>query len=130
MRRVRRHAARGQAGAERGVEQAEIRLEGCRVAAANRLPRGGFRAVAEVLGTTRHHVAWHALGEAIACYESARAYGLRREQFGKPLAAFQLVQAKLVRMLGEITKAQLLVIRLGRLLDEGQATPGIPPMPS
>ncbi|MDP9355427.1 MAG: acyl-CoA dehydrogenase family protein [Chloroflexota bacterium] len=111
--------------AQRGVWQAEIRLGGCRVPTANRLPRGGFRTVAEVLARSRHGVAWHALGEAIACYEIARDHALCREQFGKPLAAFQLVQAKLVRMLGEISKAQLLVIQLGRLLDQEEATAGM-----
>jgi glutaryl-CoA dehydrogenase len=111
--------------AQRGVWQAEIRLDGCRVPAANRLAQGGFRAVAQVLAISRHYVAWHALGEAIACYEAAHAHALRREQFGKPIAAFQLVQAKLVRMLGEITKAQLLAIQLGRLLDQELATPGM-----
>ncbi len=111
--------------AQRGIGQAEIRLDGCRVPAANRLAHGGFRAVAQVLTISRHYVAWHAIGEAMACYEASLAHALRREQFGKPIAAFQLVQAKLVRMLGEITKAQLLVIQLGRLLDLGQATPGM-----
>jgi glutaryl-CoA dehydrogenase len=107
---------------KRGSWQADIRLEGCRVPATNRMPVGGFRAVADILSKTRHNVAWAALGEAIACYEIALAYAKRREQFGKPIAAFQLVQAKLVRMLGEITKAQLLTIQLGRLKDEGLAT--------
>jgi glutaryl-CoA dehydrogenase len=110
---------------KRGVWQADIRLDGCRVPAANRMPAGGFRAVADILSKTRHNVAWGALGEAIACYEAAHAYARRREQFGKPIAAFQLVQAKLVRMLGEITKAQLLAIQLGRLKDQGLATPGM-----
>jgi glutaryl-CoA dehydrogenase len=111
--------------AQRGVWQTDIQLVNCRVPAANRFPQGGFRAVAQVLSATRYIVAWHALGEAIACYEAAHCHALRREQFGKPIAAFQLVQAKLVRMLGEITKAQLLVIQLGRLLDQGVATPGM-----
>jgi glutaryl-CoA dehydrogenase len=111
--------------AQRSGVQAEICLAGCRVPAANRLPRGGFGAVAAVLSASRSGVAWHALGEAIACYEIARVHVLRREQFGKPLAAFQLVQAKLVRMLGEIAKSQLLLIQLGRLLDRGEATPGM-----
>lgn len=111
--------------AQRGAPQAEIRLEGRRVPVENRLPRGGFGAVAEVLGVARHSAAWHALGEAIACYAISRDYALCREQFGKPLAAFQLVQAKLVRMLGEITKSQLLTIQLGRLLERGEATPGM-----
>ena len=65
----------------------------------------GFRAVTEESSGSRHYVSWHALGEAIACYEAALAHALRRQQFGQPLAAFQLVQAKPVRMLGEITKA-------------------------
>jgi glutaryl-CoA dehydrogenase len=111
--------------AQRGIWQADIRLDSCRVPAANRLAQGGFQAVAQILSSTRHNVAWHALGEAIACYEAAHAHALRREQFGKPIASFQLVQAKLVRMLGEITKAQLLAIQLGRLLDQGRATPGM-----
>jgi glutaryl-CoA dehydrogenase len=110
---------------KRGVWQADIRLEGCRVPAANRMPIGGFRAVADILSKTRHNVAWAALGEAIACYEVALAYARRREQFGKPIATFQTVQAKLVRMLGEVTKAQLLAIQLGRLKDRGLATPGM-----
>jgi glutaryl-CoA dehydrogenase len=110
---------------QRGAPQADIRLDGCRVPAANRLPRGGFGVVGEVLGVARHSAAWHALGEAIACYEIARDYALRREQFGKPIGAFQLVQGKLVRMLGEITKGQLLAIQLGRALERGEATAGM-----
>jgi glutaryl-CoA dehydrogenase len=110
---------------QRGTPQADVRLDGCRVPAANRLPRGGFGVVAEALAVARHSAAWHALGEAIACFEISRDYSLRREQFGKSLAAFQLVQAKLVRMLGEITKAQLLAIQLGRVLERGEATAGM-----
>jgi glutaryl-CoA dehydrogenase len=110
---------------QRSVPQADIRLDGCRIPAANRLPATGFRGAAEVLGRGRGNVAWAALGEAIACYEVALAYAKKREQFGKPIAAFQLVQAKLVRMLGEITKSQLLLIQLGRLADGGQITPGM-----
>ena len=72
-------------------------------AAANRLPATGFRGAAEVLGRGRGNVAWAALGQAIACYEIALDYAKKREQFGKPIAGFQLVQAKLVRMVGEIT---------------------------
>jgi glutaryl-CoA dehydrogenase len=110
---------------QRSIWQADIRLDGCRIPATNRLPVGGFRAVADLLHRTRHNIAWHALGEAIACYEIARDYALCREQFGRPIAGFQLVQTKLVRMLGEITKTQLLVIQLGRLLERGEATPGM-----
>jgi glutaryl-CoA dehydrogenase len=110
---------------QRSVPQADIRLDGCRVPAANRMPIGGFRSVAGILTESRANVAWHALGEAIACYEIARDYALRREQFGKQIAAFQITQEKLVRMLGEIIKTQLLLIQLGRLLDRGEATPGM-----
>ncbi len=110
---------------QRSIWQADIRLEGCRVPVGNRLAAGGFRVIGDLLHRTRHNIAWHALGEAIACYEIARGYALRREQFGRPIAGFQLVQAKLVRMLGEITKTQLLVIQLGRLLERGEATAGM-----
>jgi len=110
---------------QRSIWQADIRLDGCRVPVGNRLPVGSFRAVADLLHRTRHNIAWHALGEAIACYEIARDYSLHREQFGRPIAGFQLVQAKLVQMLGEIAKTQLLVIQLGRLLERGEATPGM-----
>jgi glutaryl-CoA dehydrogenase len=111
--------------AQRGVPQAEIVLTDCRVPATNRLPVGGFRATAEVLLRARHNAAWHALGEAIACYEIARDYSLKRQQFGKPIASFQLTQVKLVEMLGAITAAQLMVLQLGRLIDAGQATAGM-----
>src|SRR5262249_62332235 len=77
---------------QRSIWQADMRLDGCRVPAANRLPVGGFRAVADLLHRTRHNIAWHALGEAIACYEIARDYALCRVQFGRPIAGFQLVQ--------------------------------------
>jgi glutaryl-CoA dehydrogenase len=110
---------------QRGVWQAAITLEGCRVPAANRLTRTGFGTVLEMLHKSRHYIAWHALGEAIACYEIALAYALKREQFGRPIAGFQLTQAKLVRMLGEITKTQLLLIQLGRVLAQGAATAGM-----
>jgi glutaryl-CoA dehydrogenase len=89
------------------------------------MPVGGFRTIAEILSGTRHSVAWAALGEAFACYEIALGYATSREQFGKPIAAFQLVQSKLVGMLAEITKAQLLSIQLARLKDQGMATPGM-----
>jgi glutaryl-CoA dehydrogenase len=111
--------------AQRSVAQAEIALTECRVPTANRLPVGGFRATAEVLLRARHNAAWHALGEAIACYEIARDYALRRQQFGKPIAAFQLTQVKLVEMLAAITATQLLVLQLGRAIDAGQATAGM-----
>lgn len=110
---------------KRSSWQARIDLDECLVPDTARLPVGGFRVIAEILSLTRHNVAWAALGEAIACYEIALAYTKERQQFGKPIAAFQLVQEKLAWMLGEITRAQLLMVQLGRLKDRGQATPGM-----
>jgi glutaryl-CoA dehydrogenase len=110
---------------KRSSWQAEIALVDCRVPLDARLSTGGFGAVADILSRTRHSIAWAAIGEAMACYEVALAYAQHREQFGKPIAGFQLAQQKLVRMLGEITKAQLLSIQLGRLKDRGVATPGM-----
>ncbi len=110
---------------KRASYQAAITLTECRVPASARMPIGGFRTIADILSKTRHNVAWAALGEAIACYEIALAYATRREQFGKPIGSYQLVQEKLVKMVGEITKAQLLSLQLGRLKDQGLATPGM-----
>lgn len=108
---------------QRSVWQAEISLEGCRVPASSRLPGClGFADVARVLTVSRDGIAWRALGHALAAYEAALAYVSERRQFGRPLAGFQLVQDKLVRMLAEITGMQLLCLRLGRLADEGKLT--------
>ena len=74
------------------------------------------------LDSARFGIAWGAVGAAMDCYETARKYVLERQQFGKPLAAFQLIQKKLAEMLTEITKAQLVCWRLGKLKDEGKAT--------
>lgn len=110
---------------KRSVWQADIVVQDCRVPVSGRMPVGGFRSVAEVLSRTRHNIAWAALGEAIACYEVALGYATERQQFGRPIASFQLVQEKLVKMVTEITKAQLLCVQLGRLKDLGKATPGM-----
>ena len=75
-----------------------------------------------MLATTRASVAWGALGHATAAYEVALEYCRQREQFGKPLAGFQLVQDKLVRMLAEVTGMQLYCVQLGRLSASGQLT--------
>jgi glutaryl-CoA dehydrogenase len=114
--------------AKRAVTNVEMRFTDCFVPESNRMPVTGFRNVAEILRVTRHHVSWAALGEAIACYEAALEHAQRRMQFGKPIGAFQLVQAKLVEMATEITKAQLLSLQLSRLLDAGQATAGMTAM--
>ena len=87
------------------------------------LPGGHtFKDTGRVLASTRSSVAWGALGHATAAYEVALAYSTQRMQFGKPLAAFQLVQDKLVRMLAEVTAMQLYCIRLARLSEAGKLT--------
>jgi len=75
------------------------------------------------LNQARYGIAWGVVGAAMACYDEVRNYGQSRIQFKKPLASFQLYQAKLVQMLSEITKAQLMNLRLGRLKEEGTLTP-------
>ncbi|MGY1749096.1 acyl-CoA dehydrogenase family protein [Modestobacter sp. SYSU DS0511] len=107
----------------RAVWQAEITLDGVRVPAENRLARcSSFKDVARVLDRTRYTVAWRALGVAEAAYELALAHTLRREQFGQPIAGYQLVQEKLARMLAEITSMQLLCWRLSVLADQDRMT--------
>lgn len=75
------------------------------------------------LSSARYGIAWGALGCAMDCYDVALRYSLQREQFGKPIAGFQLTQKKLAEMITEITKGQLLVRRLGTLRNEDRATP-------
>ncbi len=75
------------------------------------------------LNQARYGIAWGAIGAAMDCYDTALKYAKQREQFGKPIAAFQLQQKKLAEMITEITKAQLLVWRLGTLKNDNKATP-------
>ena len=99
---------------------AEIEFTNCVIPADALLPQSrGLRSPLECLNHARFGIAWGAIGAAMACYDEARQYALERIQFGKPIASFQLVQAKLVRMLTEITKAQLLALRLAQLKDAG-----------
>jgi glutaryl-CoA dehydrogenase len=106
--------------------QAEIELTGVRVPAENRLPGcRTFKDLGRVLTSTRYTVAWRALGLAMAAYETARGYALEREQFGRPIAGFQLVQDKLSRMLAEVTTMQLLCWRASRLAQDGRLTDGM-----
>jgi glutaryl-CoA dehydrogenase len=110
----------------RSVWQAEIELVDVRVPADNRLEGcKSFRDLAGVLTRTRYTVAWRALGIALAAYETALAYSREREQFGQPIAAYQLVQDKLSRMLAEITAMQLLCLRLSQLAQDDRLTPGM-----
>ncbi|MDF1702518.1 MAG: acyl-CoA dehydrogenase family protein [Planctomycetota bacterium] len=75
------------------------------------------------LNQARYGIAWGVVGAAQAVYDEVRQYGLARTQFDRPLASFQLYQAKLVDTLSEITKAQLMNLRLGRLKEAGTLTP-------
>ena len=75
------------------------------------------------LNQARYGIAWGVVGAAMAVFEEVRAYGATRKQFDRPLASFQLYQAKLANMLTEITKAQLMNLHLGRLKDQGKVTP-------
>ncbi len=99
----------------------ELSFQDCRVPADNLLPKtDGLRAPLSCLNQARYGIAWGAVGAAVACYQAALDYSRQRVQFGKLIASFQLVQQKLVHMLTEITKAQLLCLRLGRLKDAGR----------
>ena len=87
----------------------------------NRLPGGdGLRLPLSCLSQARYGIAWGAIGAAMACYDSALNYAKTRIQFDKPIGSFQLTQAKLVHMLTEITKGQLVSLQLGRLKDAGK----------
>jgi len=83
----------------------------------------GLKGPLACLSKARYGIAWGAIGAALDCYDSALRYSKQREQFGKPLAGFQLTQKKLAEMITEITKAQLLAWRLGTLAIAGKATP-------
>ncbi len=103
------------------VQNALITLEDCRVSEENRLQNdASFKDTARVLRMTRGFVAWEAVGCAMGAYENALKYAQTREQFGKPIASFQLVQDLLVKMVGNITACQCLVVRLSQLQDAGK----------
>jgi glutaryl-CoA dehydrogenase len=104
----------------RVVQNALITLEECRVPETSRLQNANsFRDTAAVLRMTRAGVAWEAVGCARGAYEVALRYAQEREQFGRPIGRFQLVQDLLVRMLGNITASQCLVARLSQMQDAG-----------
>jgi glutaryl-CoA dehydrogenase len=105
----------------RVVQNGHITLEDCKVPEENRLQNDtSFRDTARVLRMTRGFVAWEAVGCQMGAYENALAYAQTREQFGKPIASFQLVQDLLVKMIGNITASQCMVIRLSQLQDQGK----------
>ena len=108
-------------GAARAIWQAEIALDGVRVPETARLPGAEtFKDASRVLVSTRSVCAWGALGHAVAAYDAALTYSRQRKQFGKPLASFQIVQERLVRMLAAVTSMQLYCLRLARLEEEGR----------
>ena len=108
---------------QRTVLNADLKLDGVRVSAENRLANSrGFGDAVQVLTPTRHNVAWEAVGHAVAAYELALTYAKERVQFGKPIASFQLIQGKLAKMLADITAMQTLCFRLSQLRAEGRMT--------
>jgi glutaryl-CoA dehydrogenase len=113
----------GGKGAARAVWQADIALDGVRVPESSRLPGAEtFKDAGRVLVTTRGTVAWGALGHAMAAYDIALTYARQRRQFGRPLASFQIVQERLVRMLADVTSMQLYCMQLARLAGDGRVS--------
>jgi glutaryl-CoA dehydrogenase len=104
----------------RVVQNGLITLDDCKVSEENRLQNdSSFRDTARVLRMTRGFVAWEAVGCQMGAYENALVYAQTREQFGKPIASFQLIQDLLVKMIGNITACQCMVVRLSQLQDQG-----------
>ena len=101
-----------------------LALSDCKISACNRLPKAdGLRAALGCLTQARYGIGWGALGAAMECYQTALDYAKERKQWaGKPIGSHQLVQEKLVWMLTEITKGQLLTLQVGRLKEKGKAT--------
>jgi glutaryl-CoA dehydrogenase len=109
---------------QRAAWQTHIKLEDCHVPEGARLPKArGLGSTLSILTHSRYGVGWDGLGQAADCYETALAYAGEREQFGRPIASFQLVQQKLVEMVNEISLSQLLSIHVGRLKDAGELDP-------
>ena len=107
----------------RASDTGELIFQDVKVPKENLLPnKSGLGAPLECLDSARFGIAWGAIGVAMDCYDTALRYAKQRIQFGKPIAAFQLQQKKLAEMITEITKAQLLVLRLGQLKNENKAT--------
>lgn len=101
----------------------ELIFEDCRVPASQMLNVKGLKGPFSCLNHARYGISWGVLGAAMACYDEALNYAQTRIQFDKPIGSFQLVQAKLVHMVTEITKGQLLALQVGRLKDKGEAQP-------
>ena len=108
---------------KRAIWQPDITLNNVRVPADNKLAEANsFRDVSRVLTATRGGASWEAAGHAVAAYEAALTYAGQREQFGKPIAGYQLVQNKLANMLAEVTTIQLMCFRMAQLQEQGKLT--------
>ncbi|HEY4345968.1 MAG TPA: acyl-CoA dehydrogenase family protein [Gaiellaceae bacterium] len=102
----------------------ELVLDGVRVGEESRLPlANSLRGPLSCLNEARYGIVWGAAGAARACYEAALDYALAREQFDRPIASFQLTQAKLVEMAVKVNQSILLALHLGRMKDRGELTP-------
>jgi glutaryl-CoA dehydrogenase len=102
----------------------ELVFEDCLIPEENLLPgSGGLKSPLMCLTQARYGIAWGAVGAAISCFRSAVDYAKQRVQFDRPIAGFQLTQKKFAEMLTEISKAQLLCLRLGRMKDAGEMEP-------
>ena len=100
----------------------ELIFDNVKVPKENLLPnKSGLGAPLGCLDSARYGIAWGAIGAAMDCYDSSLRYAKERIQFDKPIAAFQLTQKKLAEMLTEITKAQLLAWKVGKMMNEGTA---------
>ncbi|MFK7758131.1 MAG: acyl-CoA dehydrogenase family protein [Flavobacteriales bacterium] len=107
----------------RASDTGELVFDNVKVPKANLLPnKSGLGAPLGCLDSARYGIAWGAIGAALDCYDSALRYSKERIQFGRPIAGFQLQQKKLAEMITEITKAQMLTLRLGQLKNEDKAT--------
>jgi len=100
----------------------ELVFQDCFIPEMNLLPKAsGLKSPLMCLNQARYSIAWGVVGAALACYSTALNYAKSRIQFSKPIASYQMTQEKLVHMLTEITKAQLVCVQLGRLKDAGKA---------
>jgi glutaryl-CoA dehydrogenase len=107
----------------RASRTGELVFDNVKVPKENLLPnKSGLGAPLGCLDSARFGIAWGAIGAAMDCYDSALRYSKERIQFDRPIASYQLVQKKLAEMVTEITKAQLMALRLGQLKNEGKAT--------
>jgi glutaryl-CoA dehydrogenase len=102
-----------------------LAMTDCKIPATNLLPGvEGLKGPLSCLNQARYGIGWGGIGAAMACYDTALRYSKERKQFdNRPIASHQLVQEKLVWMIAEITKAQLLALQVGRLKDQGRAHP-------